>query len=135
MPDDKTHEKKDNFLYFHSRRKKTSTEIRAKCGANLCTIEGSRWKVQRFVARLSHFGLIFLARIGGQTLTQKNTLFACLLERLFQLRYQIRHLRQHISWISHILTKNTIFTLTKKCIPEFFWKIRNSRKILEKTGS
>ena len=41
-PDDKRNEKKYNFLYFHSKRKKTSTEIRAENGANLCTIEGSR---------------------------------------------------------------------------------------------
>ena len=37
----KKHNKK-NCAYFYSKRKKTSTEIRAENNANLCTIEGSR---------------------------------------------------------------------------------------------
>ena len=44
--------------YFHSNRKRTSTDIRAENSANLCIIEGSRWKVQRFAHRMSqYFGL------------------------------------------------------------------------------
>ena len=52
LPDDKMQEKKNNFLYFYFKRKKTSTDIRAKNGANLFTIEGSRLNVQIIAPRM-----------------------------------------------------------------------------------
>ena len=63
------HNKICSFLYFQSKRKKTSTEILAENGATLCTIKETRWKVQRFACRMSQFFVILRAQKGCQILT------------------------------------------------------------------